>query len=199
MSLKDIRNLTDEQIVKIIYNSLEDDGEQADVAILLGTRPCNCVCRADKAAEDYLKGRFPYVIPSGGVEWDHEGRRISEACFMREILLSHGVPDEAIILENEATTTKENMIYGTLQLNRRLKIARVKRVCIVTCAEHMRRSMALAKLFLPRSVQISSSFTAIPENPYEQLKNLEFRTMLVKEIELMKGLIDSNCIDDIEF
>lgn len=196
---KAIAELSDEQLADIIYHGFEDDGVRADVAILLGTRPVNCVDRAERAAEEYLNGRFPYVIPSGGVEWDYEDGKISEAYFMRDILLSAGVPDEAIILENEATTTKENMIYGVLQLNRRLKIANVKTICIVTCAEHMRRSMALARLFLPRSVRITCAASSMPKDPLAVLKDPEKKKLIINEILLMKGLIDSDCIEDIEF
>ena len=89
-----------------------DDGKSADYALLLGTQPKYALERALAAAELYRAGRVQFIVPSGGVEWDlPDGRRLSEALYMKEILMEQGVPEAAIILENEATTTKENMIY----------------------------------------------------------------------------------------
>ena len=115
---------------------------------------------------------------------------------MADILLSLGVPEEAIILEEEATTTKENMIFGTLQINRRLKIQFTKSCMIVTSASHLRRSLALAKLYLPRSITISGC----PAGSYENWANDERMSDAVKrEIPLLAGLIGYGLIDDIEY
>ena len=84
-----------------------DEGRSATFAILLGGAPIRAVERAHGAARLYHEGRVKYIVPSGGVEWDFGGETLSEACFMKRVLIENGVPEEAIILENEARTTKK--------------------------------------------------------------------------------------------
>lgn len=64
--------------------------------------------RLDKAIRVYEKcGQKPTMIPSGGKGGDEE---IAEAEAMTAYLLSHGIPAEQIIQENQSTTTMENLI-----------------------------------------------------------------------------------------
>ena len=143
--------LSDEQKWNIACGGVRDDGESAETALLLGGRPARAVERALAAARLYQEGRVNVIVASGGVEWDYQGERISEARLMDRILRREGVPEEAIILENEARTTIENMIYGTLQISRRYDNF-LDRVIIVTSVSHMKRSLALAKALLPRNI-----------------------------------------------
>lgn len=191
-----IKLLSDEQLGRIVFggegaNSERADGGCADVALLLGTRPDIAKERAVAAAELYLGDRVRHIIPTGGVEWETEGRTVSEAQYMADILCSFGVPEDAITLEEEARTTKENMICSTLQINRRRKLQHTKTCMIVTSASHLRRSLALAGLLLPRSMAISGfaagSASATP------------RETLLSEAELMHGLIEHGLIEDIEY
>ena len=166
ITTEQIKLLSDEQLNSIVFggegaNNVMDGG-CADVALLLGTRPDIAKERAEAAAELYLGGRVRHIIPTGGVEWETDGRTVSEARYMADILCSLGVPEDAITLEEEARTTKENMIFGTLQINRRLRLQHTKTCMIVTSASHLRRSLALAGLLLPRSMAISGFAAAVP-------------------------------------
>ena len=127
---------------------------------------------------------------------DFDGETMSEANFMKRLLIENGVPEEAIILENEARTTKENMIYGTLQINRKLKFEKVDHVIIVTSRSHMKRSIALAKAFLPRKVTVS----AYPANHEATIAGLNESTgaWIAKELDLLKGLVNSGLVEDME-
>lgn len=179
-----------------ICGNIVDDGMSAPVAILLGGNPNNAIPRAKAAAELYLAGRVSYIIPSGGVEWDFFGEQVSEANYMKRILIESGVPEEAIILENEARTTKENMIYATLQINRKIKFEKIDHVIIVTSRSHMKRSIALAKAFLPRKVSVS----AYPADHEATIAGLTASTgqWIAKELDLIKGLVDSGLVEDME-
>ena len=170
--------------------------ETADYALLLGSRPCWSGPRARAAAKLYREGRVKYVVPSGGVEWDTDGEMLSEALYMKRILMEEGVPEEAIILENEATTTRENLIYGTLQINRKTKFYGMKKVMIVSSVNHMRRSLALAKSFLPSFVEITYS-PSQPDESYEEC--MENAAILDRAIHLTWGLVDKGIIEDFEF
>lgn len=179
-----------------ICGNIVDDGMSAPVAILLGGNPNNAIPRAKAAAELYLAGRVSYIIPSGGVEWDFFGEQVSEANYMKRILIESGVPEEAIILENEARTTKENMIYATLQINRKIKFEKIDHVIIVTSRSHMKRSIALAKAFLPRKVSVS----AYPADHEATIAGLTASSgqWIAKELDLIKGLVDSGLVEDME-
>ena len=198
LETEQIENLTVEQLARIVYDGVCDDGKDADVALLLGSRPQWCHERAVAAAELYFAGRVRYIMPSGGVAWDVDGVSLTEAEYMRSVLLSLGVPDEAILLENEATTTKENMLYGTIQINRRFRLENAKRICIVTSAGHMRRSMALARWLLPRSAELSSYPAGIPENPVAFLR-ANGTTKALRCVKLLRELIGHGLIEDIEY
>ena len=186
--------MTPEQKWEFVCGGITDEGKNADFALLLGSRPTYAAPRAYAAARLYKDGRVKYIVPSGGVVWDTYGEMLSEAEYMRRILLSEGVPEDAIIMENEATTTKENMIYGALQINRKNRFA-TKDVMIVTSLIHMKRSLALAKTFLPRMVNISY-YPSAPDLSYETC--MSDPSILDRAIKLTKGLVDKGIIEDFE-
>ena len=127
-----------------------------------------------------------------------DGEQISESHFMKRILTENGVPEEAIILENQATTTVENMIFGTLQIYRKLKFKNAPHVIIVTSDAHMKRSMALAKAIMPRALTFSAypAFHNAPTDEwFESEANLK---ALDTEVRLLKDLADSGFIEDME-
>ena len=203
MKLSEIDNehlplLTAEQKTKIVLE-FEAGNPKADVAILLGGRPSNIEERVPAAAELYRSGKVQYILVSGGVEWVVQDELISEAHYMKKLLLAEGVPEEAIILENEARTTKENMLYAAIQLGRRLRLENVHRVCVVTSSWHLKRSMALAKWLLPRTIEV----TGCPTQPMEQfrqswMKNEWFSNFVDRELPLLKKLILQGVLEDVE-
>ena len=189
-----------EDVATIAYGGCRDDGESADVALLLGSSPINCLERAECAAALYRCGRVRAIIPSGGVEWEVDGEAVSEAMLMTRILMENGVPEEAIIVESEAQNTAENMIYGSLQITRRVGIQNIKSVCVVTSASHLRRSMELARLFMPRWIRLSGCPANVPCDIPTALQGDERLLRLARlEVTLLKGLIDFGLIGDIEY
>ena len=190
--------LSVEQKTKIVL-AAETPDSQADVAILLGGHPANIEERVPTAATLYHSGKVLYILVSGGVEWVAQGERISEAQYMKKLLLAEGVPEEAIILENEARTTKENMLYAAIQLGRRFRLENVHCVCVVTSSWHLKRSMALAKWLLPRTIEV----TGYPTQPMEQfrqswMKNEWFSNYVDRELPLLKKLILQGVLEDVE-
>ena len=190
--------LSQKEKYEFICGDIRDDGMSAPVALLLGGNPNNALPRALAAAELYRSGRVPYIVPSGGVKWDVGGEMISESHYMKRILLENGVPEEAIILENQATTTIENMIFGTLQIVRKLKMKTVDHVIIVTSETHMKRSLTLAKAFMPRKLTFSG-YPAFHNAPTDEWFASEANIKaLDTEIRLLKDMADTGVIEDIE-
>ncbi len=182
----------------LICDKIQDNGQSGEIALLLGTRPQGAIERARAAARLYLQGRVRHIVASGGVSWEHEGESLTEAELMARILRAEGVPDEAIILDTEARTTKENMICGTLAINRALGLKRVRHVIIVTTVTHMQRSLSLARVLLPRCYTVSA-YPSYPEASLDAwLASAENQALLDNSITLTKGLVDDRIIEDIE-
>ncbi|MFD2673016.1 YdcF family protein [Marinicrinis sediminis] len=95
--------------------------ESVDVGIVLGAalrgeEPSPGLReRLDHALDLYEEGRFTAFIVSGG--YDVPTSSLTEAEGMKRYLVAQGVPDEAVILENEATSTYENLRYSQDLMN----------------------------------------------------------------------------------
>ena len=119
----DTKSLTVEQLWNIVCGDIADDGASAEYAIILGGRPEEASMRACAAAQLYREGRVKYFVPSGGVQWDtQDGNKVVEAIYMKRALLDEGVPNNAIIVEYGARTTKENMIFSKYDMFRYIYI-----------------------------------------------------------------------------
>jgi len=88
--------------------------------------------RAWHAARLYQAGRAPYVMTTGAGSHDSD----------RMLLLDLGVPDAAILVENEARNTEEHvaLVYHMLTQRYPDKKGRFK-ILLVTSAWHMRRAL----------------------------------------------------------
>lgn len=197
MTLEELLALSWEEKWNIVCGNIRDDGKSGQVALLLGSNPEDAICRAHAAARLYHAGRVEHIVSSGGVEQEYRGKKITEADLMAEILRADGVPENAIIPDNEAKTTRENMICGTLAMERALTFKHIDHVIIVTSQSHMQRSLALAKAFLPRKVTVSG-YPWIPEETREQwLASEKNRQGLDHAIRLTKRLVDTNITENI--
>lgn len=155
ISQVDINTLSDDALEKLIFTlPNESTVPHCQCALVLGTSNPN-VDRTPEAVRCYKAGLCDKLVFSGGVYWDTEYGRVTEAEYMRLYALEQGVPDEDIILDNLARTTIENMICGTLAMHRAYEyVSEVKDVLIITSLYHMRRSLLIAEAILPRSMRI---------------------------------------------
>lgn len=120
---------------------LEDVPEKADVIFVPGG---NYPDSARHAARLYAQGYAPLVLPSGrypkpvGTFLDPEGKnRRTEWEYLHDILIEAGVPEQAILKEDQATFTWENAIYSKRLLE--LMQIHVKKAIIACQAYHARR------------------------------------------------------------
>lgn len=102
---------------------VEDAPQKAEVIFIPGNASPE---HALKAAELYQQGYAPYVLPSGryskvvghfgGVDpaWRHVYAKDYETewHYLQDVLLRAGVPDQAILREDQATYTWENAQYS---------------------------------------------------------------------------------------
>lgn len=122
-----------------------DAPKSADCMIVLGGgldrntgEPLSTLAyRLDRAVGLFDEGYAPAIIVSGGQGADEP---ISEAESMRNYLLRRGVPESAIIMEAQSTTTRENMAFSKAIMDEN----GYESALIVTSDYHLWRAMQLA-------------------------------------------------------
>ncbi|MGU3473240.1 YdcF family protein [Paenibacillus sp. D51F] len=95
--------------------------------------------RLDQALKLYHAGRVEKLIVSGGL--DRNGSKLTEAQGMRVYLVSRGVPKDAVILENRATSTYENLVFS----RQAGEAAGIKSYLIITHEYHASRALDMAR------------------------------------------------------
>ena len=142
---------------------LAEDAPKADAIVLLGggmgantnaypySEMWNAADRVWHAARLYKAGKAPLVIPTG------VGERESTVPLLRDL----GVPESAIVVENEARNTEENARFVEKLLTANLTIDShpqlptancqlpTKKILLVTSAWHMRRSVLMYRRYAP--------------------------------------------------
>ncbi|KUP23586.1 YdcF family protein [Paenibacillus sp. DMB5] len=97
--------------------------------------------RLDYGLQLYEEGKFSRFIVSGGL--DHPDYRYTEGQGMRNYLVEHGVPDQAILMENESTSTYENLKFSQEIMQREGMTTAV----IITHTFHGQRALEIAEEF----------------------------------------------------
>jgi uncharacterized SAM-binding protein YcdF (DUF218 family) len=132
----------------VATDNVTDYAVPSDVIIVLGcpsyernvlsTTFSACVqARAHHAARLYHRGLAAHIIPTGGFT----GPAPSEAGAMAQVLMSDGVPPEAITLEEQARSTVQNIQFsrGIMQQNG------WKTAILVTEPHHIKRAAVIAR------------------------------------------------------
>lgn len=132
----------------IITESVKQPQNEADYLIVLGakvngTTPSLILqYRINKAAEYMKKHPGTKAIVSGGQGAD-EG--ISEAEAMKNGLLSSGIAAERILVEDQSTSTKENLDYSQKLLTEAGGSVKESKVIVVTTDFHVLRAVGIAR------------------------------------------------------
>ncbi len=177
---------------------VEDQPEQADVILIPGSRK---VEHAIRAAELYRAGYAPYVLPSGRYTIsrgyflplpeplcsEYPGEFETEWHFLKTVLMKHGVPEEAILREDQATYTWENA-----QLSRDvLKNAGIEcKTAILCChAFHARRALLYYQAAMPDTRFIVCPTAACGYARDDWYKSEKGRAKILGEVQRLGGQI----------
>lgn len=96
--------------------------------------------RLDKALEEYRKGgENATFLVSGG---QGKNEVISEAEAMKRYLMSQGIPEDKILLEDQSTTTGENLRFSAKIMKEQ---GMGNRCLVATSSYHVLRAVTLAK------------------------------------------------------
>ena len=138
---------------------LHDAPQKADILFIPGNGHAE---PSEYAAQLYHSGYAPLILPSGRFsvttgEFDgqksgarrYEGRFETEWAFMRAVLLTNGVPDRAILREDEATFTYQNAIYSRRRTD--AEKLTVRRAILCCMPVHARRAKMYYQTLYPDS------------------------------------------------
>ncbi len=200
LSQTDTQTITEEQEKNIVFSGLNTAITPCEIAVVLGTDPVNARKRVEMAVDFLKKGGCQKLIMSGGVKHQVEdGRYLYESELMAEYAISLGVKSEQIILESDSKDTIGNMVFSLATITKYASIHALRNVTIITEPFHLKRSLALAKLYFPKYVTVSGYTLGLQEQR-DNYKNNERDTKCVKsEVRLLSTLLQHNWIDDIEF
>jgi uncharacterized SAM-binding protein YcdF (DUF218 family) len=148
-----------------------DDARPADVIVVLGAAQYNGTpsplfeARLEHAVRLFENGIAPVLVVTGG-----KGRPedvTTEAATARAYALAHGVPDEAILVEDESRTTLEQLAtVGRMLRDRGLGTA-----VLVSDRTHMLRSLRIARDQGFEAYGSPTTTSPTESSPVEQLKD----------------------------
>lgn len=130
--------------VTVLRAATRDAARPAQAIVVLGAaqyrgRPSPVLrARLDHAVGLYARGIAPRVVVTGGIA---EGDTASEAAVSRIYALAAGVPDSALLLENEGRTTGQSLE----RVARLLKARRIDTVIVVSDPFHVLRAAFVAE------------------------------------------------------
>ena len=188
-------NFPRQDIARIVFGDYREPQGSFDAALLLGGSPAVMYARAKAAAELYLTGRCPLIVPTGGVKWQTEFGYCSECETMTRYLMQMGVPAENILAENEASTTIENMTFGQKVLQARFGDAPI-RLALVSSYSHLRRSAFLARRNIPQAEIVPVRSTESFDNPEEFTLDYAAEFRVRRECGLLCKYAEKDFIDD---
>lgn len=135
----------------VMYGAYDHVSGNPQVMIILGCRvmpggePSILLQDRLDTALSYLEDHPEMTVVVSGGQGDNEPT--SEAACMADYLEEHGVDSSQILLENESSNTKENLIYSKELLTEQGVDAEEEGVLVVSNGFHLTRSRMLAERF----------------------------------------------------
>ena len=184
----------DQLKAQIVYGDYKEPEGNFDAALVLGGANYIMESRAKAAAQLYHTGRCQLFITTGGVRWDSVYGTLTEAEILARHMVDFGIPREQILLEEQATVTRENFQFCKKILAERF--TERKRIVTVTSHGHLTRSVALAKAFIPEHDHVGYAALLPIDSPERFTESTEMRKRLMKECIALWAYVDWKLIPD---
>lgn len=145
---------------------------KADAGIVLGAALWNDVPspalkeRLELAVTLYNEGAVDKLILSGGL--DHNKATKTEAEGMRDYLIAKGISADKLLLENESTSTYENLLFSK-------KIAdqqKLTQLVVITHDYHAARSKEIAKQLDFKHFQVAATKSKVLNPVYNETREV---------------------------
>lgn len=139
------QSFSDEDIHKIVYSDISDNGNNTEYAIVFGNSMLINE-RVNTALEAYKIGRVKKLIFTGGVNGvsNQDNNQIPEAIRMKELAIKLGVKEDDILVEATSNNSFENVdnVFAKLPQD-------INSIAIITSEFHLKRCMAIIKKKFP--------------------------------------------------
>ena len=127
-----------------------------------GTEPSLSLRTRLEAALEYVRDKPDLPIIVSGAQG--RGEAISEARCMADWLTSHGIPSSQIILEEQATTTKENLRYS-LEILENCSMDATANIAVVSSDYHLcRASLYMENNMVPVAAHMPARYFPLTLN-----------------------------------
>ena len=148
-----LENITDEQIERIVYEGLEDTGEEALCAVVFGNYRLQSF-RVKKTVELYQSKRVKKLLFLGGTGGISNQEKIekSEAKCMKEEAINKGVLEEDIWIEDQSNNSIENCMNAIPILKEIYKGKEIDKLVLISSEFHLRRCLATFLKYAPKSI-----------------------------------------------
>lgn len=150
--------------ISICAYSTKDESCQADVAIVLGAAAYDDTVspvyreRLNHGIQLYQQGYINKIIVTGGIA---EGNKHSDAYAAKQYVISKGVPEQDVLMEEASTITQENLVNAKIIMDENA----YEKAIIVSDPLHMKRAMLLAE-----DTGIKAYSSPTPTTMYRSLK-----------------------------
>ncbi len=141
MEQKEIKKITD-------YIFLKSKPQKADLALVFGTRHKEAI---EKVYELYQKKFINRILVSGGI---NRVTGENEAKIIGKKLISLGVKDKDLILENQSTNSLENVLFSKSIIGEKIGFENIKKIIAVVKNYHSRRALMTLKKHFPETLEL---------------------------------------------
>ena len=180
---------------EVCYGKYSEPEGNFDGALVLGGPAGELRSRAEAAAELYRRGRCRLLVPTGGVKWETEFGYMTECEALHRYLVEMGVPEEAILSEKRATSTRENMEFAKALLAERIPIAGA-RLVTVTAWYHLRRGVLLAAAYIPEAQHVGIHAQYPKDTPEEYCSDPDLSAAVTTECRCLLENVQRGLIED---
>lgn len=166
----------------------------ADLGFVFGTRH-GVLEFADETARLWHEQFFPHVLISGGVT---KGDARSEASVIRDLLIERGVGAEAILVEEHATNTGENVEFSLPVIDEAIGLSNVESVIAVGKFRTSRRYLMTLQRHWPKVKKMLVPVHYHDVEPDRWMEHPELRDEVVAEWERLVPYFRKGFICEVE-
>ncbi len=129
------------------YIFVNTELKEADLALIFGTRHQEAI---DAVYNLYKKNLIPKILVSGGI---NRVTGDNEALVISEKLISLGVNEKDIILEDKSTNTLENVLFSKDVIEKTIGLNHIKTIIVIVKNYHSRRVLMTLKKHFPNNIK----------------------------------------------
>ena len=190
--------LNEDIIDRVLFEGLEDTGENADCVIVLGSMKASAY-RVPVAVRIYQCHRADKIIMCGGKVRDFSEGAMCESQHMRICAETLGVESADILVDEHSMNTVENILEALVLLQRNFGLNRIHRVVLVTTSYHMRRSLCIAQYLFPNHIKVIPCPADDTNTRRDNwMNNDKGRNRVLNEMEKIIGSVKDGLFPDFE-